>query len=569
MKKKTFLLALAFAFGLLSGCGGSEAEEETQVPTEDDLPYHFAPGDYEVNEEGFPFKPYEYRLPICNTGEVLTYMCYMPYLAINENAIEQPQVMQLRDMTGITVEYVTLKRSGDTIYEAVMAADDLCDIVAGAKSFVEGAYEASKANWCNLRDYLMYCPNYLYQVTCQPEEGLMFDALYSDENTVPFFYALQDKAVIQTNFMARGDWLDEAYLSNDDIVTWDDLHEMLTLFQVSQDTCEQPMSMPVTIEYPGDFTFTSFDTYPFINYNRLGAAYVVDGKVRFSCMNENDRAFVTMLHQWYEEDLLSQEIIDKTMMVKNYDFYTINEYTDYMLESGRIGYASMTPYEALIHEQETENDPDCRWVPIRKPLRTANQTLHLGGRKNRVLHAAAAVSIRCENIPLAVSWLDFRYSPSGSYALSYGPEGHLWERDENNNLLATAEAMNAGYAGFENQRRYYGLNTFEEVGLLLLSSQFIVPGGDRQFASFTYWDSCSYDGAYEWPKGIELTLEQKAEVEKLSPFVVNYIGSHYFGFIEGSRLLSGWDEYVERLYELGMVRVIEIYQEAYDKYMEQ
>jgi putative aldouronate transport system substrate-binding protein len=553
-------------FGLLPGCGKNESPEETQPPQDDGLPYHFAPGDYEVNEEGFPVEPYEYKLPICNTSEVLTYMFFTPDTEHWENIYELPQIRQIREFTGVNIEYDMLKVSNMYVYQTVMAADYYCDIITGPKQYIVSSYAENKSNWCNLRDYLEYCPNYMYQVTCNPEEGLMYDALYYDEDTIPFFYTLLDKAVIHSNYMARGDWLYKAGLSNDDIVTWDDLHEMLTLFQLNQDTCEEPMGINITIDSPEDFAFTSFDTYPYIDYDRLGPAYVVNGKVRFACMNENDREFATMLHQWYEEKLLNRELIERSDSFRTYGF-SFSEFNDYLIENGRLGYARMAPHQAMIYEQETP-DAYCRWVPIRKPLRTEGQTLHLGGRKNRVLYGAAAISIRCENIPLAVTWLDFRYSPTGSYALSYGPEGYLWEWDENNNPKATDKAMEAGYAGFEIQSHYYGLNIYQEPGLELLSRRFIVPGGERQYAAFEYWDGCSYDGAYEWPKGVEFTEEHQKELVKLSKPIVNYISSRYFGFIDGSWNLAEWDDYIQRLYELEMNRVIEIYQDAYNKHIE-
>jgi hypothetical protein len=48
-----------------------------------------------------------------------------------------------------------------------------------------------------------------------------------------------------------------------------------------------------------------------------------------------------------------------------------------------------------------------------------------------------------------VSWCDWQYSNSGSEFITYGPEGCLWERNENGERVMTDFALNspAGYAG--------------------------------------------------------------------------------------------------------------------------
>ncbi len=290
----------------------------------------------------------------------------------------------------------------------------------------------------------------------------------------------------------------------------------------------------------------------------IGLPYVVDGVVKLAHTNENDKELLTMLHQWYSEGLIASEVIS---------YGSHNALYDYMIENGKVGYANIFPEDVLTYEYNTAEDPDCRWDAIRKPLRTDDQVLHLGGKKNRVLYAAAAVNIRCENIPLAVSWLDYRYSPSGSQYLSYGPEGYLWEQDESGNYIAAAGSLESGYAGFKDLSRFYGINIYEEAGMELLNRRYIIPGGDRLLSMYAVWDDYSYDGAYEWPSKIVLTQAQTEEMNQTASYIKNYVQNNYFGFIDGSRDLSEWDAYIAHLNELGIGRILEIYQDAYNSHM--
>jgi hypothetical protein len=72
--------------------------------------------------------------------------------------------------------------------------------------------------------------------------------------------------------------------------------------------------------------------------------------------------------------------------------------------------------------------------------------------------------------------------------------------------------------------------------------------------TFAYWDDYSYDGAYEWPPGVEFTQKQRMQSKRSRPISYNIIGSHYFGFIDGSgRCPMGC--IVMRLNELGIGRI--------------
>jgi putative aldouronate transport system substrate-binding protein len=373
---------------------------------------------------------------------------------------------------------------------------------------------------------------------------------------IPCIYAIQDEAFIASNYTARGDWLDELGLDNENIITWDDVHEMLTLFKLNY--CAFPFPLLTRIDMAGNYAFTSFDTLPYVSES-VGPMYVVDGKVTFSNMNDNDKELATLLNQWFEEGLIDP----------NWASYANNQSFVDKTVGNEVGYVYMSPGEVDGYERGNTNDPDARWDPIHKPLKTPDQVVHVGGEKARLWYGSAVISPKCENIELAVTWIDWRYSPSGSFAVSYGPEGVLWETDENGNMVATDEALNPedGLA-FAWACNLYGLNPLAEPGLAISARKYIVPGGDRMLAIHYFWDDYNYDGAYEWPTGIKLTQEQTEEVNQYAADLGTFVTENYSGFIDGSKPLSEWDSYVAELKNLGIETVIAIYQKAYDDYME-
>jgi putative aldouronate transport system substrate-binding protein len=75
------------------------------------------------------------------------------------------------------------------------------------------------------------------------------------------------------------------------------------------------------------------------------------------------------------------------------------------------------------------------WVGISKPVLEEGQTLHMGFQVSRVYWGSASISTTCENIPLACTWLDWRYSEEGSFLYGYGVEGVSWNYDANGEIV--------------------------------------------------------------------------------------------------------------------------------------
>lgn len=579
MKRKlTLALAVVLIVALFAGCGGGGGGKPTNAPDngtaeptqnagestppeDDDSPYNFAAGKFAKNEKGWATEPYEYELPLSTTDEVLEFwtVVWTPMYMPEDGYQAMPQVLEHRELTGVNIEYVIAP--SETIreqYSILQAADDFCDIMCGAVAYSSETPEKNIEDewWVNLYDYMDYMPNYIYQATFDSADDTTYNTVFYREKIIPSFYALEDEAFVGSNYMARGDWLSELGLSNETIITWDDVHNMLTLMK--QNYCEFPLPLFKTIDMAGNYAFNSYDTLPYINPYGVGPQYVVDGEVKFAHMNENDKALMTRLNQWY-----SEKLIDPGW--SGYDNNTT--FTDKIVTS-QVGYVYMSPGEVAGYEQTTTGDPDCEWVPIHKPLLDPNQTVHCGGDTTKFFYGSAVVTTKCENVELAVTWLDWRYSPSGSFIVSYGPEGVLWERDENGKVVATEYALNNpdGLA-FAWACMFYGLNSLAEPGLEHTARKYIIPGGDRLYAMHFFWDEYNYDGAYKWPVGAKLNDEQTEEVNTLQSDIVTYISENYPAFLDGSKPLSEWDSYVAELESLNIGRIIEIYQEAYDTYM--
>jgi putative aldouronate transport system substrate-binding protein len=89
---------------------------------------------------------------------------------------------------------------------------------------------------------------------------------------------------------------------------------------------------------------------------------------------------------------------------------------------------------------------------------------------------------------------------------------------------------------------------------------------DYQLAAVTAWTT-DVDGAYVLPD-LTLSADDSAEASALLGDIRTHISEASLKFVVGERSLSEFEDFRTELKDMGIERVIEIYQEAYNSYME-
>ncbi len=575
------VLALLFTLALFAGCGGKNAggnekasgnadlnTDESKTgsgvqstaepsPTQEPLPY--AAGKFKTDEKGLALEKYDYPLPLDTSGETLTmWTCTWTPEFLPEDgygATELPQEVEKR--TGVHVEYTTVtsaQRSEN--FAVLLASDSLLDIMCSAISFYTGSFKKAvteEGYFVNLYDYRQYMPNYIYEVLKDPEDRNTIKTVFNEDDLILAFYELRSVIELSNGAFARGDWLEDMGKTNADIKTFDDIHDMLMFFK-SQKGVETPMAMFNTIEAAGAYEWVGYDTYACCN--GIKTQYVVDGKVRLSNVGENDRELMTMINKWYSEGLIDP----------NWSSYTSIPDFDEKLDTGELGYLTGSrPTTMQGHNQAIPAGEKYGWVGIAKPVRTAGQTLHMGFQVNRIYWGSASISSKCANIPLACTWLDWRYSEEGSFLYGYGVQGVSWDYDENGEIVITDFIVNHK-AYWSMAMTTYALNSLSEPGLYI-NYTWKVPGNEAALQYLKDWNTVPHDDAYVYPSGITFTDEQNNILTQYGADVASYLSENYLAFVDGSKPLSEWDSYVEGVNAIGLDKILAVYQEAYDDFM--
>ncbi len=571
------ILAILMAFTLLAGCknnGGSATSPSptggtnTQAPTEDpNSPYNFAVGKYETDANGMPTSNYEYELPISTSDEVITFWTtvYTPeWMPPDKELGEMPGAVQFEEKTGVHVEYVVAPSTNlAEAFGIMLAADDLCDITTHASSYYNGPFKNAVVDeeyFINLYDYKDYCPNFVYEITRDPDDKDLINTAFLEPTLIPQFIELKDQGALGGGYFTRGDWLEEWGMKPEDIVTIDHVHEMLMRSKTDKGL-DYPMFLYSSVESFGFNEFVCYDTYLSVNTLGLNQLYVVNGQVKLANMNDNDLQGITMLNSWFNDRLIDPDWMS----------YASNNDANDKIHSGDFNYIMAAPTGASEMADTLGPDDTIGWVPLRKPLLNENQILHLGLRASRQHYGSAAIATTCENIPLAVSWVDYRYSPAGAFDCTWGVEGVTFEYDENGKPTQTEFLYANEHVPIMIFLLYATFNTITDPGMQYIEGQYAYPGGEKGLYALEFWAGVPYDGAYEWPRTLgtdDFDTSDRDAYNNLAADILTYISENYPQFVDNSKPLSEWDAYVQALKDMGINDVIALYQKYYDAYLE-
>jgi putative aldouronate transport system substrate-binding protein len=586
MKKLiSLLLAIMFILAIFSGCGGSTntgnnkntgnetaAPGKTAAPATDapadepPSPYNLAAGKWEFNSDGLSSSKYVYELPLSTTDEVFTRWttCYTPQYIPEGGWGSIETWAQLEEMTGVHIEYVLV--SSDTRSEnfsVLIASDELLDIMDQAFYFYRGGTVKDaifeEKYFINFYDYLEYMPNYLYEVWNRSKINGVFDkkadvyqTVFHEDNLIASITGMLVEPAPGTGYWLRQDYLDELGLGKaSDITTFDELHDALAAIYNNYGI--HPFAIFSTIELTGGVSFSGYNTAAVSS----GLSYprVVDGEVQFCGTTEDDRELMTMLNQWFNEGIIHP----------NYSSFGNTQEMTSVLTNGEVAACIFTPSEVEAW-QNLNIDPDCTYAAIPRTKKTDDQILQYGQKQGNFHFGSCAISTKCENIPLVVSYWDYWFSEEGSDFTSWGPEGILWEYNEagERRLTDWCRFHEAGMAWI---MCMWGSNGLVEACLQIHKRNYAYDGAEVYLAAFDTWTVKDYGGAYDWPASVQFTDEENTELANIRTDLNTYYSETYITFLDGSKPLSQWDSFINGLYDFGYSDMIRIYQDAYDRFL--
>ena len=494
--------------------------------------------------------------------EPVTITVFMPLEATvaltSTNLADLPVLQYIMDKTGVKLEFMhPVSGSEKETMNSIIASGDYPDVFRYSMDNYSGGFEGAIEDEViiDLTDLVeQNAPNFMAMLESNP----FFDkAVRNDKGQIVGFGMVfgneaQRQNIAYVGPVLRQDWLDECGL--DTPVTIDDWYEMLTAFKEHG----HPNALGIGKFLTGDW-YSSTGIFASAYGTAVQGFYLKDGKVAFAPYDQEYKSFVELLAKWYAEDLI------------NPDFITEAQIADVVpsFHTGEFGATFM--HVSNISDAYSANADDPNFAVGVAPYPVLNEgdvltyrNLHWGISAGPGI---ISISTTNPNPELTVKFFDRFYSPEWQEMLTWGlTEGDDYVIDENGGHAFTEKITNNPDGLTYNAARYkYTLAALPGAWDWELEAASYIH--DVQlYASMDLWRSLSFESVLPTAY-ITMDAEEKTRYNEIMTDVNTFVEEKIYGFILGRESLDQWDQYIETLQSMGIEEATQIYQTAYERYL--
>lgn len=345
----------------------------------------------------------------------------------------------------------------------------------------------------------------------------------------------------------RKDWLDDLGMEMPE--TYDDWHEMLTRFKN-----EKGATAPLLLPSDGMLS-TGMGASHLANGFGTCDAYFVDddGKVQWGPVTEGYRKYVETMAQWYQEGL-----IDK-------DFYTRNNnfIPDQSLTTTGVAGAWFEMYTEIDNRAKQSEDPNYHIVPVPDPVENKGDKISIWRTSGYINGPAWYITTACKDPAPLLRALDYLFTDDGYHLSQYGFEGESYEVVDGRTQFSAKVYDNPDMT--RNSALYY--YTLKGAPTIYVYHKEKIQLSDDAYYAPDVWDSNITDETRVYTSFAEMTAEESERYYQIFDDLDTYVKENLVKFINGSRPLSEYDDYLKQCYAMGAEELISIKQQALDRYL--
>ena len=564
------LLSCVLVLSLFAGCGGTAeesapaseapvseaveapAQEETpaEEPAPEEAPEAVSATEETVVEEGCTNVV---AYPISEDGLTLSIYWQFHNFLSNFNVTQDviatiPTFAAAAEATGVTLDFVL---EGEQVYsekiKLMWASGDYCDFQCMAEmnyaSGVDAAVEEEVL--LDLVPYLEeHAPDYLRIMEKHPD--FRTELTSAEGHIVSFseYCEYYDQGPV-----IRADWLEQLGLEYP--ATMDEVTETARAFK-------EQLGAKNAVMWNNDLgTSLAWAGFGIAAPGESDLSYQIaeDGlTVAASVTLEGSKKALTWMHDALEEGLCTEDFL--TIHAMNYDDFV------YGNECG-IAYSNANLLAAGGAERSGQESYDLRAMPT--PLEEEGMVNTVGKTSGGVGASGISVSALTEYPEEAVEYMNWLYTEEGILVSNYGFEGEGFEYDENGKPQYTDVVLNNpdGMPAFVATFVYTSL-----VGTPYYNTT------ERKIASFSteaekecigVWTANNTGTALYQGK---MTLDESEEYTALASDIATHANEQMLRFVVGDRSLDEYDTFLTELEDMGLSRMVELKQAAYDRYLE-
>ncbi len=354
-------------------------------------------------------------------------------------------------------------------------------------------------------------------------------------------------------FLMRKDWLENVGLEAPK--TLDEWYTVLSAFK-TQDPNGNGLQDEIPFDAGAGAISMFMPAFGFLN----GVYLDENGKVGYGQASTEYKEFLETMNKWYNEGLIAN-VFDENGKPVSSSITDENIYAD--ISGSWKGLANN--WEQRL-PKVLEKNPNADlvavpWITTADGNKYTPNTYftHIG--REQIL-----ITPDCKYPEAVATVIDYMYSEEGSRLLTWGIEGETYETkaDGTRQLTDYANEVIEYYDGKFPRIFSYAMS---HVGFPRIdSNDFSASSKGEQYTSACeLWADASRELLY--PTSIVLTPAEREAAIGTTTDLADYIAEMQLKFITGEEPLTNYDNYLSTLDKMGINKLIQAHQDAYDRYL--
>jgi putative aldouronate transport system substrate-binding protein len=528
-------LVVVMLFSLV-GCASKKNKEQTntkEVATEDSTKSNF-------NETG---------MPIVNEPITLTVLTTR-WGNMGDSFKENEFLKKLEEESNVKIEWQVQSLNDWSEQKGIMlASGELPDIIFGFQTFNDADIMNNLDLFIPLDDLIEnYMPNYKKAITEMPDlqkiatfpDGKM----YSLSKNLPLRPSSCNQPVINKK------WLDNLGLEVP--TTIDELYNVLKAFKEQDANGNGDPNDEIPISGAGGISMELLNPFGITDITGYKMMVNEDSTLTYYPTSEAYKEGIKWLHKLYSEGIIDSEVFtqDDTMLSAKRQDPNVS----------RVGFEYAWTPDSNFGQWSSEYE-------VIPPIKGYDGKQYTGGDPNGVssiMRNEVLITKFCKHPEIAARWIDEFYTGEASIQNFWGGIGTVITKHDDGTytLNDPPEGTSADAWYWDSSLRDFGpkyiSKDFEKKIKLSPTS------GDGLKVELSKIAESTITTPYP---NVMFTNEENEERPTLTTDIDKYIDSTCAYWVTEGGIDEGWDEYINKLNDMGLERLIQIYTDAYERYI--
>lgn len=539
--KKALSLVLATAMTIsMAGCGKDETEQTQNTPSGEKTE-QAGQNNENFNETGMPIVNEPITLTVLTTrwgnmGDSFKNNEFLKRLEEESNVKIEWQVQSLNDWS---------EQKG-----IMLAGGELPDIIMGFQTFNDADIMNNLDLFIPLDDLVEnYMPNYKQALEEMPD--LKNIATFPDGHMYSMSKNLPLRPVSCNQPIINKQWLDNLGLQEPTNI--EELYNVLKAFKEQDANGNGDPNDEIPISGAKGLSMDLLNPFGITDITGYKLLVNDDGTLTYYPTSEQYKEGIKWLHKLYEEGIIDAEAFtqDDTMLSAKRQDPNVS----------RVGFEYAWTPDSNFGQWSSEYE-------VIAPIKGPDGKAYTGGDPNGVssiMRNEVLITKFCEHPEVAARWIDAFYTGEASIQNFWGGIGTVITKHDDGTytLNDPPEGTSADSWYWDSSLRDFGpkyiSKEFEKNVILSPSS------GDGLKVELSKIAEDTVTTPYP---NVMFTVEENEERPTLTTDIDKYVESTRALWITEGGIDEGWDEYIQQLNAMGLERLMQIYTDAYERYIQ-